>query len=200
MLLALFPRWVPLLIWFSSQHNLSFALQNSPPCELTNFVFWSIRLITHLWGFRHVHGKFRKPIKSISSIDKNDGACNGLVTFLILLIIGLCSACSRHKLTKSLITLWLTSAKFCFTQWSIFCRPLCATLLYANKRFSWSWLLERTTLLSQAMIWLFECTVHFFSWWSVPLILSWSSRFPLNSSFFSDEICCCSLIEIVVYE
>ena len=31
---------------------------------------------------------------------------------LILLVIGLRSACSRHKLTKRLITPWLTSAKF----------------------------------------------------------------------------------------
>ena len=79
----------------------------------------------------------RKSIKSIlSSIDKNDGAWNGLVTSLILLVIGLRSACSRHKVTKRLITVWLTSAKFCFTQCSVFCRPLCATLLCANKRFS----------------------------------------------------------------
>ena len=82
-----------------------------------------------------MHGKFRKSIKSITSIGKNDGACNALVTSLIILVIGLRSACSRHKLTKRLITLWLTSAKFCFTQCSVFCRPLCATLLCANKIF-----------------------------------------------------------------
>ena len=53
-----------------------------------------------------MHGKFRKSIKSISSINKNDGACNaGLVTSLILLVIGLCSACSGHELPKRLITL-----------------------------------------------------------------------------------------------
>ena len=61
-----------------------------------------------------------KSIKSISSIDKNDGACNGLVTSLTLLVIGLCSACSRHNLTKRLITIWLTSAKFFFTQCSVY--------------------------------------------------------------------------------
>ena len=167
----------------------------------SNFVWWLIRLITHLWGFRHVHCKFRKSIKSVSSIDKNDGACNGLVTSVILLVIGLCSARSRHNLTKRLITLWLTSAKFCFTQCSVFCRPLCATPLCANKRFSWSWLLERTTLLSQVMIWLFEFTVHFF------LLMVCTSDFLTDLLdfiwillVFSDEICCCSLIEIVVYE
>ena len=47
-----------------------------------------------------MHGKFRKSIKSISSIDKNDGACKRLVTFFILLVIGLCSACSRHMQTR----------------------------------------------------------------------------------------------------
>ena len=76
-----------------------------------------------------MHGKFRKSIKSISSTDKNDGACNGMVTSLILLVIDLCSACSQHKLTKRLITLWLTSAKFCVTPCSVFCRPhMCNSL------------------------------------------------------------------------
>ena len=49
-------------------------------------------------------------IKSISSFDKNDGACNGLVTSLTLLVIGSCSAYSRHKLTKRLITFWHQSS------------------------------------------------------------------------------------------
>ena len=75
--------------------------------------------------------------------------------------------------------------------------------MWINELCMMIWLLERTTLLSPVMIWLFEFTVHFFLLDGLYLWFCHDPLLPLDFIwillFFSDKICCCSRIEMVIY-